>query len=237
MSKVRVYFKEITDKDNVVIEDKDIVHKIRDVLRLSQEDKVYLFDGEGREYCAIVDRITKNLVTLKNIKLERLQEETKFKLFLGFPLLREEKIDFILQKTTELGVSGFIPFFCKNSLNNRPSAEKIKRWIKIIIEATRQSDRLWCPQLLETSSFDKILKMDFEEKFVATKNGKKIDTYLKKYFSKEIFIIVGPEGDFDKDEYILLEKNNFKKILLSQNTLRVETAAIFAVGLFNYFLL
>ncbi|MCM8831221.1 MAG: 16S rRNA (uracil(1498)-N(3))-methyltransferase [Candidatus Omnitrophica bacterium] len=237
MSKVRVYFKEIDNKRNIVILDKDIVHKIKNVLRLSQEDKIYLFDGKGKEYCAIIDKITKSSIFLKDVKLERFQKEIKFKLFLGFPLLREEKIDFILQKATELGVSGFIPFFCKNSLSNIPSAEKIKRWERIIIEATRQSDRLLSPQLFEISSFDNILKINFGKKFVATKDGKKIDTYLKNSSAEEIFVIVGPEGDFDKEEYVFLEKNNFKKISLSQNILRVETAAIFAVGLFNYFLL
>lgn len=236
MSHVRVYNNFLRDNDVLTITDAETIHKVKDVLRLGAEKSLYLFDGNGKEFlCRIID-IKHDSIVAQKIKIAREEPANTPSLILGFPLVKEEKVDFILQKATELGVSEFVPFTCTRSIQSLPSESKVKRWQKILIEATRQSERLWIPKLNAIGEFTELIRRPYETKLAATITGENARDTLAAS-SKEIFIIVGPEGDFSHPEYAHLKENNFKTINLSPHILRVETAAAFAVGLVNYFLL
>jgi len=233
MSKIRIYIEKEYISKSIIIKEKELLHKIKNVLRCKNNETIYIFDGCGKEYSAKLEYF-KNNVLLSNIELTRSQEPPLYKITLGFPILKEEKIDFILQKSTELGAWNFIPFISQRSLKVVVK-NKLERWRKIIIEATRQSDRLWIPTLNNVLKFNEILDKKYSIKFFANKEGKKINNLLDKNYT-DILVIVGPEGDFSEDEYSLLIKNDFLPLNLSKNILRVETASIFAVGILNYFL-
>lgn len=236
MSKIRVYIPSQSIKEIIEISENETIHKIKNVLRLKQDDFIGIFDGKGKEYSYDLIEIKKNAIYLKKNRLERKQDCQKRKIILGFPLTREEKIDFILQKATELGVSDFMPFISERSINVKPSASKLERWKKIILEATRQSGRLWMPALNNVIEFSEVCKCHYPIKLAAAIKGADPDN-LTPIDAKEILVLIGPEGDFSKKEYDSLAKNNFKFIKLSDNILRVETAAIFAAGLLNCLML
>lgn len=235
MSKVRVYIEPGKIRDLIEIEDKDTVHKLKNVLRLKEGEQVYVFDGKGKEFLYEVKSVDKKKITIKRGSVSRQNPAPRKKIVLAFPLTKEGKVDFILQKATELGVSGFIPYVCERSIKAKPSVSKLERWKKIVMEAVRQSEALWPPFVENIHGFNKLLESGYEVKLAASIEGKKIEDILDDK-NKEVLIVIGPEGDFSPSEFKDLEKNNFKLVKLSSNLLKVETAAIFSAGLANYFL-
>ena len=234
MSKIRIYIQPKDINNFIEIKDKDLVHRIRNVLRLKKEDFLYVFDGQGKEYLYGIEAIAKKSVLIKRDSLSKSSSAPGRRIILGFPLAKEDKIDFILQKATELGVGGFIPFACKRCLKVKVSDEKLERWKRIITEALRQSERLWMPSLKEVLDFQEITSVSYKVKLVASVKGEKVSSILDGQ-EEEVFVLVGPEGDFSPSEYNQLGQSNFKFLKLSSHILRVETASIFSVGLINYF--
>ncbi len=233
MAKVRIYIEPKDISDFIEIKGRDLIHKIRNVLRLGKGDFLYAFDGQGSEYQCRIEGVAKKSVLLRKESLSESNLAPGKKIVLGFPLVREEKIDFILQKATELGVGNFIPFICERSLTDKPFKQKGERWRKIITEALRQSQRLWMPDISEILDFKEVLRSNYNTKLAASVKGEKLSSILggKK---EDILVLIGPEGGFSPLEHSQLEENNFKFLKLSSHILRVETASIFSVGLINY---
>ena len=233
MSKVRIYIPEEEIGDNLRIEDREILHKIKDVLALKASEKIYIFNGMGREYAYEIKDVSRHCVSLTNQQLNRGIKETKNKIILAVPLLKEQKIEYILERATELGVERFQPFICERSIREKPSKGKMKRWGRIIEEATRQSDRLWIPKIEEPLGFDDLIKKDFNTKMCASIEGKHIKDIQVRNL-EEILLMVGPEGDFSPQELVKMKNCDFNFMKLADNILSVETASIFMVGLVNY---
>jgi len=234
MSKVRIHLEKERIKDSIEIKDKELLHKLESVLRLKSREKLFVFDGEGKEYSYIVNEISRKKLKLSEGKLTTTSEGVKKEVVLGFPLTRENKVDLMLQKGSELGVSKFIPFVSTRALVQKVSDSKFARWQKIITEAIRQSQRLWIPKVCSPLSFKDVLSFDSCLKLYGKKGGITFNDALVNKEFKSVFIIVGPEGDFSSDEFEALNKNNFKGVNFSDNLLRVETAAICAVSILYY---
>ncbi len=230
MSKIRIYIEPQNIENLVEIRNKEIIHKIKDVLRLKENDNIYVFDGKGKEYLYIIKGINSKSILIKKRKKEKDEFLPQVRVFLGFPVIRKEKIDFILQKATELGVDGFIPFICARSLPLKSLESKLRRWEKIVREAVRQCGRLWIPQIYRVLRFEEIIHQEFSLKLAASIEGENPQDVLVKK-AKDILVVVGPEGDFTSCEFEELKKAQFKFIKLSKHILRTETAAIFAGGL------
>ncbi|MBU1112812.1 MAG: 16S rRNA (uracil(1498)-N(3))-methyltransferase [Candidatus Omnitrophica bacterium] len=235
MSKIRIYIKPGQIEDSISITDRDTTHKIKDVLRLKAQQPVYVFDGCGKEYLYSIKQLSKKSISLTKEKLLRQAASPANTVTLGFPLEKEDRVDFILQKCTELGVFRFIPFISQRSLKVKPSANKLNRWQRIIIEAARQSQRLWIPEISETLALDGIDKQGFDLKIVGSLAGQSLIKKINKAV-RDVLIVIGPVGDFSQTEYKDLNHKGFKAIKLSENLLRTETAAMFSVGLINNFL-
>ncbi|MFA6281390.1 MAG: RsmE family RNA methyltransferase [Candidatus Omnitrophota bacterium] len=235
MSKVRIYIPEEETGVNLKIEDRKVLHKIKDVLALKTSEKIYTFDGHGKEYVYEIESINRHCISLTNRQLNRESKETKNKIVLAIPLLKEQKIEYILEKATEMGAAEFQPYVCERSIREKPSQGKTQRWARIIEEATRQSDRIWIPKINELANFDELIKKDFEVKLCASIGGEYIQSALIPDAEK-IFLMVGPEGDFSPQELVRMKTYGFTFMKLAENILRVETASIFMVGMVNYLL-
>lgn len=234
MSKVRIYVEQSEVSDFIALTEKSVIHKLKTVLRFKNGDKLRIFNGKGKEYsCRIEDLGRKKIILKKEIILVERKAPQK-ELVLGFPVMRESKIDFILQKATEVGVSRFIPFTCERSLKLKQTERKNSRWLKIILEAVRQSDRLWIPKIDSILDFSRIISLKYENKIAG---GIKSKNTLDKINMKnsDILFMVGPEGDFSSEEYEQLKARDFDFITLSKNILKTETAAIFGCGLLSYY--
>jgi len=142
----------------------------------------------------------------------------------------------MLQKTTELGITKFIPVICERSVVREINIDRAK---KIVIESTEQSNQLYPPQISKITRLEDYIKnfnIESELLFadVNAKNNLK-DIKLKVNNSKSL--LIGPEGDFSPDERnLILSKENTISFSLSKNILRTDTAAIGAITILNYHL-
>ncbi len=233
MSKMRIYIKPEKIENFLEVSDQSVIHKIRNVLRLKPKQEIFVFDGQGKEYVYVIKDISKKCILLKK------EKELKRRCFLSrgvtlaFPVVKEEKVNFILQKATELGVRGFIPFVCERSLRGKLAKQKLERWKKIINGAAGQSGRLWMPDISEILDFKEVLRSNYKTKLAASVKGERLSSILDDK-KEDILVLIGPEGGFSPLEYSQLEGDNFKFLKLSSHILRVETASIFSVGLINY---
>jgi 16S rRNA (uracil1498-N3)-methyltransferase len=238
MAKIRLYIPSNQIKKSIILDKDEPFHKLKNVLRLKEDYKIYIFDGNGNQWEYKIEKVKKKHIIINKIKKDRESAKIKPKLTLGFPLTQEKKIDFILQKSTELGVSEFTPYYSSRTIirggsRAAPTDSKIKRWQKIIIEASRQSERLWIPKINRPIELHKLIKNKFCLKLVALPNqNNKIKLPTKSL--RNILCIIGPEGGFCEKEINDFKQNNCKPIELSPNILRTETAAIFLSGLIKY---
>jgi len=233
MSKIRIHIKSEQIADVIEIANKDAIHKIRNVLRLGAGDDLYAFDGQGSEYLCKISQLGKKVLVLDKVSLLKKSKQSKVKLTLAFPVDKDDKVSLILQKATELGVSEFIPFTSQRTQKIKIDQKKLDRWAKVIVEAVRQSERLWIPQIRDVANFKNLIRSNHELKLAGAITGGSLEKLLPKKFS-DVFYIIGPVGDFSPQEYSELGENGFEFIKLSNYLLKVETAAIVGVGLINY---
>jgi len=199
-------------------------------------DDVFVFDGKGRESSYTIETVARGEVILKKGAIQRNETVPSVDVALAVPLLKEGKMEFLLQKVCELGITRIVPYMpARGALRKLPSAAKLQRWNKIVREAIRQSERLWCPVIEEIKDFSQTIARDADIKIVAHPSGGRLEDIVPKDKTKTVFLIVGPEGDFSPGELQALSEHGFAALSLSDGVLRTETAAICVSGLISYF--
>lgn len=233
---VQRYFTE-KKKEGVFILNPYDTHHITKVMRLQLHDKIEVVYEQICYMCEIVC-IDEN-ITVKPIKILQ-EEKKKIKKILLLPLLKEQKMDLVLQKITELGIDEVQLIFTERSivkLEDKKRKKKMERWQMIMKEASEQSKRLTIPLLRE-----EIIKLeDYKEtgglKMVCStrKPQNNIKLFLQNHpLYDKIFIAVGPEGGFTLEEENILIDKGFEPVTLGKNILRVETAPLFCLSVISY---
>lgn len=166
--------------------------------------------------------------------------EMKTKVTIAIGLVKEQKMDLILQKLTELGISQIIPLKMERSiikLEEKKIDKKQERWQKILKEASEQSKRNKIPEILPPMTLKELSKLSFDKKYVCStrncQNLKEIYLQAKEKYATIIFVI-GPEGGISPKEEIFLEENNYQAISFGSRIMRVETAAIYIASIMNF---
>lgn len=226
----RFYFENLEEKDEAItLKNPNLLNQLNKVLRAKIWEKFIFFSGKN-----FIDYIFE----LKNIeKREAFFVKTWFiekenfiekNINLVQSLANKlEKIEFILQKWVEVGITNFLFFRSKRSAKLNITENKEERLKKIIVEAVEQSGRNDIPEMF---FIDDIFLWDFkneENLFFHTdsQNSQKLKD-LKLDFEKKINLFIWPEWGFSEDEIKIFEENNFKKIYLWKNILRTETTWI-----------
>ena len=141
----------------------------------------------------------------------------------------------MIQKTTELGITKYIPIISDRTIVRKVNLERLE---KIVIEASEQSNRLSVPKIEKAISLKEFLKKNQNLDVIfgdVNKNNNNLN--LKKIEKKPVCILIGPEGDFSEEEREkILKLKNIQSIKLNNNILRTETAAISAISIVNYIL-
>lgn len=221
---------------NLELLDDDIYH-IRKVMRMKKGDLIKVVYDNVIYTCKLLD--------LKdNITFDIINSETKsnksYSITVAFSLIKEQRLDYLLQKCTEIGVDSFIPLNTKNSvvkIDVNKVASKLSRWSKILKEASEQSNRHNIPKINEILELKKLAKEDFDLKLLCSlnKNTKSIKKVLQNNPNcARILLVTGPEGGFDLEEEKFLMENGFISITLGDNVLRAETAPLAAASMINY---
>ena len=233
-SKIRLYFSDKIQSELISHLTKDQSHYVKDVMRLKVGDLLSIFNDQG-EWNAKIENYEKNKANIKILeKVRNMKNENN--IWLAFSPIRQNPLNFMIQKTTELGIQKFIPIICERSMVKDVNIERIK---KIIIESSEQSNRISIPDITKKESLINFLNL-FPKKgriIFCDINCKKSN--LKKILSKKIegptCILIGPEGDFSENErQSIIDLNQTFSISLASNILRAETAAIAAVTLVNF---
>ena len=224
------------DKD-LNISDRD-KHHIINVMRMKSNDKIEIVYNEKVYMCEIND-ISKKDVSYSVKDIIDVNNELPLKVTIAVSLVNEKKLDFILQKCTELGVYDFILVNSDRSKIKIDGKEKkkIERWNTITKEAAEQSHRNIKPIVRDIMSINDVLKLDYDLKLTCStkENEKTIKNVLQNSTNCDrIIIVVGPEGGLTVSEEEKLEKNGFIPVTLGNLILRTETVPIYIMSLVNY---
>lgn len=201
------------------------------VLRFSPGGIVLILDGKGKSFKAKI--IDKNHIEILS-EDEHIKEDS-LNLILCQSLLKGEKMDFIIQKSTELGVKKIIPFISERCVVK--NTYKIERWKKIAKESSEQSGRLTVPEISSILAFDDLIKsIDNGLLFWEKGQNSLIDALFKLNLSNPMFLIIGPEGGFSSDEAKKALNKGIKIASLGKRILRADTAAIFSLSIVSFLL-
>ena len=199
------------------------------VLRLKQGQNITIIDGKGTSVVAEIIESTKKVLHFKVI--DRLfKEDVLPSVHIAIaPTKSMDRFEFFLEKVTELGINEITPLLCKNSERKVVKQERLE---KIVMSAVKQSGNLYLPKVNSLTSFNDFVKQNNLEsdRFIAHCEDDLSKNQLKNLLvnQKNICILIGPEGDFTKEEIILAKENEFKPVALGHTRLRTETAGIIA---------
>ncbi len=222
--------KEDIFEDKITISGGDAVH-IAKVLRLTEGDKITLCDGVGLDYAGEITESNKDSVTVNILsKTPCLAEPSvSVTLFQGLP--KQGKMDFIIEKCTELGISRIVPVMmhrCVANVRDEKAEKKLSRWRKIAAESVKQCGRGVIPEINDVLSFQDAVRMatDLELCLAAYENERNVS--LKSALSgkspKSVGIFIGPEGGFEESEIKMLLSTGIPSVTLGRRILRTETA-------------
>lgn len=213
---------------------KDVSRHIAKALRMRVGDVLYLFDGSGVESKASITAVERNAVTVDIEKTVFVDRESPLAVTLAVALSRGERMDTIVQKSTELGVTAIWPFFSERTgvrLEGERLAKKEAHWQRIAISACEQSGRNIIPKINSVTSYEELLrKVKVSEsslRLLLHPEGK-AKTLPKK--CESLLLMVGPEGGFTDGEVVAATYAEFKPFLLGPRILRAETAPLTAIA-------
>ncbi len=220
-------------EDNILVGD-DHAH-VSVVLRARIGDKLTLCDGDGYDYHYEIAGIDRNLTKLKFLDRTKCESEPKTTVDLYVALLKSDKLEWVCQKCTELGVNAIYPFVSE-FVQVKKESVRTERLNKICKEAAQQCGRGKVPLTNEPISFDEMTertKSYDNVLFMYEKSGEKLSDCISKRGGSTA-IIIGSEGGFSDKEAALLIESGIKPISLGKRILRAETACVTAVALAMY---
>ena len=228
----RYFAKEYNGK--LILHDSDI-HHIKNVMRMKNNDTIEVVYNNKLYICSI-NEIEPLSLDIKEV----IEEENKINLdiTIAIGLVKEQKMDLILQKLTELGVNRIIPVSMERSivkLDKNKFEKKKVRWETICKEASEQSHRVTIPKIEKIMTMKELLNNKKQLNLICSLNDmtKPLQEYLINGL-QDILFVVGPEGGFSPNEEAFLIDNGFEPTTLGKRVLRVETAAIYVASIINY---
>jgi 16S rRNA (uracil1498-N3)-methyltransferase len=233
----RIYLPASDIKDNRITITGEKAHYITSVLRCKKGNELTIFDGKGDCFRTTILKIDRREVITEVIERFPCNTESSINIVLVQGLLKGQKMDTVIQKTTELGVKEIMPVITERS--QLRGTRKIARWRKIAEEASRQSERSVIPVVHEPVDFKKFFGGIKGGGFIFyEEGGMKISDAVSSLIPhpSSLFVFIGPEGGFTKEEVTLAEEKGLLVTSLGRRILRAETAAISAVTLVQFLL-
>lgn len=213
----------LRDKNILICLDTEIVHQLKNVLKIKSGEEVMLGDGEGSVFIVSVVGVDKKQATFSIID-EKNTTKIKNKTTLYAALLKRDNFEWLVQKTVEAGVDRIVPMITERTVKNSFNAIRLK---KIIKEASEQCERPFLPEISAPVNFKEAIKTEAGG-VLFHPNGSDFKKLTKDFRG---IIFIGPEGGFTEEELELAKNNNLYIANLGGNILRGETAATIAVYL------
>ena len=222
----RIYVNNHISVNNKLKVDSNIVNHIKNVLRIRHNEKIIVFNGDGKEYIAEVHHEEELIILIKSEN--PLRKINPHKIILAQCIPSAKHMDLAIQKSVEIGINEIVPIISERS---HPGNYKKKKthWENIIVSATEQSNGLFLAKLNNTVTLKEFLDEVDEsgaQKICFHMSGRKINQSDKNFQSH--IILIGQEGGFSKEEIDLVERYNWNIISLGDRILRTETASMVA---------
>lgn len=239
----RFFVEEINIQDGLCSITGSEAKHITKVLRMRKGDTLILVDGKGSRFQAIIASATPKEVQVAIEKELPAPPLPPVEISLCQALLKSRSMDYLVQKTSELGVASIYPF-CSERTIIKPREEgltnKVRHWREIVKSSTKQSNRTIIPDIHPISSFREILERWRDEDAFKVilweeEGSEDLKSVLRKKSPGKIFAgLVGPEGGFGKEEVVSARNAGFTSVSLGYRILRAETAAITLVAVVQY---
>ncbi|OPY76521.1 MAG: Ribosomal RNA small subunit methyltransferase E [Syntrophorhabdus sp. PtaU1.Bin058] len=217
------------------------MHKyIVSVLRKANGDRIDLIDGKGYLYRCVINSIKSKELYLQVLDVIHHPEDKRPKVTLCVSPIKGPRMDWLIEKATELGVERILPTIFKRTVVKFEDKEKGKydRWKRITIEASRQSGRFTVPEMIEPTPLRGITSWIETIKTRWALYEKEKHTTMKDVFSSgvggEICVVIGPEGGIDELEVAWLKENGFVTCTLGENIFRTETTPLIVLSVILY---
>jgi 16S rRNA (uracil1498-N3)-methyltransferase len=203
-------------------------------LRLKLEAPLIVFNGTGGEFQASLIAVKTQRAIVRIQKFTKLTTESPLKIHLAQGIAKNEKMDFIIQKAIELGVTKIMPLFteyCNVKLEGERSQKRLERWQNIAISACEQSGRDKIPTIDNAQNFTNFINQKYSSLnlLLSPRATTKATTLPKEVTA--ITMLIGPEGGFSNIEETMAQNNGFIPINLGPRILRTETATITALSI------
>ncbi len=213
----------------VTLTDAEAKH-LTQVMRFEEQDEITLFNGDGFEYRARIETIDKKSVLCVVVEKNLISREIGGVVHVGSALPKADRVDFLIEKLTELGATDFTPLECERSVN-RPRRERTEKLQRAVIEASKQCGRNMLMRIHEPVPFSEWCQRDYAQipKSIAVPAGSG-QWHCPKLCPAGMVFSVGPEGGFTERETGLAFEFGWRAISLGPRILRIETAAIALVA-------
>lgn len=217
----------------------DLLHHLRDSLRIHPGDSLALNDGCGSRYRVEVTHVTSQAIDSRIVDRQTEPASMTSPIVLGQALIKGDKMDWVIQKATELGVAAVAPIHSIHSVI-KPNQERLEhqrsRWERIARDAAQQSERWTIPTIADPIDLAGICRQyasaPLKSILVERSSGPSLATVpLPLDCQYPIVLLVGPEGGWAPDEQRLAQEQNFLLLTLGPRVLRSETAAIAALSI------
>jgi 16S rRNA (uracil1498-N3)-methyltransferase len=217
------------------------VRHIRNVLRLRRGDEIWVFDGSGKQYGGTIVDEGPSLIVIAVGEVVSCSSESHTEITLAQSLLKGEKMDYVIQKATELGVKEVLPFFSSRSvplLEGPRRTERHRRWERIAVEASKQCSRAMVPRIGPLQEFADVLPGPSQgglRLLLWEVEGRRLKDVLDRSRDvKKIFCVVGPEGGLSREEVNQARSVGFETVTLGKRILRSETASLCLLSIIQY---
>ena len=217
----------------------DLLHHLRDSLRLHPGDSLTLNDGCGTRYRVEVAHVTSQAIDSRIIDQHTEPARRTSPIVLGQSLIKGDKMDWVIQKATELGVAAIVPIHSTHSVI-KPNPERLEhqraRWTHIARDAAQQSERWTLPVIANPVDLAEICRRyaaaPLKGMLVERSSGPSLATIsLPQDRRHPIIVLIGPEGGWTPDEQRLAQEQGFLPLTLGPRILRAETATIAALSI------
>jgi len=204
-------------------------HRHLVVARAGPGETIEVFDGKGRVWSNTVESIGKREASVRIVEERRIQRDP-LELILALALIRVAAFELALEKVVEVGVTRIVPFSATRS--NIAAGGRHERWLRILIEAAKQSKQYHLPVLDPPVRFDQVISMQAASKIMfAEQDGGSLKSALA---GSPVLGLVGPEGGWTDRELSEARNSGFTTVSLGATILKAETAAIVGAALIRY---
>jgi 16S rRNA (uracil1498-N3)-methyltransferase len=225
----------------VTLRGEELLH-MKKVLRLRPGDRVTLFDDRGWEHAGVIRSYDNREGKIEVVESYKPERESSLEITLAQSLGKGNKLDWVIEQATELGVQTIVPFFSRYTVPKLGPAKtegRGRRWRKIALSAAKQSGRTRIPYIRDLGSFEDLARRpdSYDLKLIFWERAKSQTLSLLKEQQadiRSILLVIGPEGGFAQEEVALALSRGFQAVSLGKRILRTETTPLVVLSVVQF---